>query len=113
MRCYQSRNPLAATSPLRSCQWGRPAYLVLGVPAEAKAQAAVRIARDELAGWARQDDAARAELGAANRRPAATRKYWQGQAMRKVNAIRKAQREAVARLVAAELALAALATAQA
>lgn len=112
---YQSRNPLAATSPLRSMQWGRPAALVLGY-SEAET-AAWELDRARLMLVALEDRFAGAcrALGDANRLRFATniKRMWQGKAMRSLNSARAQLRAARARLVAAELAMTALATVRA
>ncbi len=56
---------------------------------------------------------ARAALAKANRFPMTTRRWWQADAMRRINAVRAGLRQAERRIAAAELALAELAAAQA
>ena len=80
MGTYASRNPRAAASPLRSCQWGKPAYLVMHRPSMASAhEYEIRLARLELEGWGKTYAAACAQLGKADRFPAASHRFvWSG-----------------------------------
>lgn len=111
---YDRRHPLAAASPLRSCQWGKPAELVLHqVDISAIYENDLRLARNELDGWHTRFAAARAALGRANRFPPASRRYGQAEAMRALNAVRKGMRAALARIAAAEVKLASAAVVRA
>ena len=113
MSTYASRNPLAATSPLRSCQWGRPAYLVMGLTAMQKAELELQTARNNVPGLVSAYALCRAELGRANKAPIIRRRRVQSAVMRGLNTARAALRRALRRVALAELALAALAVAQA
>jgi hypothetical protein len=110
---YQSRNPLAACSPLRSCQWGKPAYLVLGVTEQFKAESALAQAQTYMPIYEQRLAAACEALGFANQVRGPQRKRHQANALRNINAARAQLRAGRKALVAAQLAMAAFTTAPA
>ncbi|MCX7380027.1 MAG: hypothetical protein NT133_01110 [Alphaproteobacteria bacterium] len=113
---YQSRNPLAATSPLRSVPLYRPAALVFGYSEADNAAWELSRAREMLPMIEARFAGACKALGETNRmkgKKAAMRRFWQAEAFEKINAARKQLRQARARVVAAELAMVAIATVRA
>jgi hypothetical protein len=114
---YQSSNPLAATSPLRSLPLFKPAYLVLGYSEAEKADFELDRARVMLAALEGRYAAACQSLGEANKlrglMGGSTKRRYQREAMARINSARAQLRDACARLAAAELAMTALATARA
>ncbi len=105
MPTYQTRNPRAVHSPLRSMPMIRSIESVFGPSPRVRAEAELRIAKAaldaELVVYAREHKA----LGDANHRPMTTRRYWQAQAMRALNGRRRYIRQAPRRLVAAQTAV--------
>ena len=112
-RLYGFRNPKAVHNPLRSMPLFTPAEQFFGPSPLVKATAALDDARMWVRQWGNAYQAARAELGNANRFGPATRQYWQREAMRKINQARVGLRKAMQKAQAAEIALAALAPATA
>ena len=110
MRYIGTRYPLAEYNPLRSVPFMRTRVEVLGpIPLEA---AQIRLAqlRSYLPGLVEGVTyACKTVLAAANRMPKVTRRRWQANAMRQVNAARARVRACRKDIAAAELALLALA----
>ena len=94
-------NLSTATAPTRTLYAGLRAPSALAWTDAHKAGYALAVARNNLAAAEAAYSAACAALGAANRRPAAMRRHWKGQAFRGINAARKQVRAYRAALVVA------------
>ena len=107
---YQTLNPLARTSPLRSIPMFRAATCVPGLATAQwstldQANWDLAIAQRDLPGAEKAYAFTREVLGNANRRRGPMRRYWQGQAFRGLNAARAALRRIHKALSAAQLAV--------
>ena len=106
MPTYQTHNPLARTSPLRSIPLIRVAQPVHTMQSladwEFDRALAVMLNLEKQFAYARQ------VLGTANRQPRISRRRYQSQAMTFLNRARAALRAGRARVAAAEAAVAAL-----
>lgn len=100
MRRAYTYKPANITAPIHAFQM-RPASAELPWTEARKAAYTLTVARNNLAGAEAGYVAACAALGAANRRPAAMRRHWQGQALRSINAARRQVRAYRAALTAA------------
>ena len=105
MPTYQTRNPLARTSPLRSIPLIRPAASVLGVSDQFRAEWALQIARRDVPLLEARYAVYCAALGDVNRLRGPMRRHWQSKAFRQVNSARAQLRAARKALVAAEAAM--------
>lgn len=111
---YTSSNPAAATSPLRSMAWSRPAHQVMGWTPAQVAGFNLSNARRDVSMLEERFASACQALGDANRlvgKKAGMRRYWQGKAFGLINSARAQLRAARARLVASEMAMLAFTTA--
>ena len=110
MRYIGTRHPLAEHNPLRSVPFMRTRFEVLGpTPLEA-AQIKLTQLRSYLPGLVEGVAyACKTVLAAANRMPKVSRRRWQANAMRQVNAARARVRACLKDITAAEVALLALA----
>ena len=105
MPTYQTRNPFARTSPLRSIPLIRPAGATFRMSDQDKAEWALQIARRDVPAMEKRYAVYCAALGAANRMRGHMRRHWQAQAFRQINAARAQLRAARKALVAAEAAM--------
>ena len=106
---YQSTNPLARFSPLRSIPLIRPATGIIPRSDQSKAEWALAIARRDVPVLEQRFAVYCAALGQANRMKGAMKRHWQAQAFRQINSARAQLRGARKALVAAEMAMLAFA----
>ena len=111
MPTYQSTNPLARFSPLRSLPLIRPATGIVARSDQSKAEWALTIARRDLPLLEKKFAVYCAALGQANRMRGPMKRHWQAQAFRQINTTRAQLRAARKALVAAETAMLAFAPA--
>ncbi len=104
-RCYQSRNPLARTNPLRSMPFYRAPGAIVPMTdldmAKWKLDQAMRFLPTLEAGYA----GARAALGQANKVRGPMRRFWQAKAMRALNQARAQLRATRKQLAEAQIAV--------
>jgi hypothetical protein len=111
---YQSRNALAAASPLRSMPLFKPVERVMGWSEAQKVAFTLDRARAAVDSLVKRYASDCAALGECNRvKHPNMRRQWQAKAMRQINQTRASLRAARAALVAAELAATVFATARA
>ena len=111
MPTFQTRNPLARTSPLRSIPLIRSPAGIIRNTARQNAEWALQIARRDIPAAEKRFAVYCAALGAANRMRGPMRRHWQAKAFRQINAARAQLRAARKALVAAEAAMLAFAVA--
>ena len=107
-RCYQTRNPKAVHSPLRSIPLFRPGAQVLGPTPQQRLLAQAAAARTAIDLSAEHYRAACLSLSRANKLKGYARRRFQGEAFRWINRARANLRKAQKALLAAETALLAL-----
>jgi hypothetical protein len=105
---YRSRDPLRRLNPMRQIPLFRTVESVFGPSPMMRAEAELRNAVAEVAGWTEMYAKACAALGTANRFPMTTRRYHQAAALRQINAARSGLRKAAKRVTAARVAVDAL-----
>ena len=105
MPTYQTRHPLARTSPLRSLPLIRPAGATFRMSDQAKAEWALQIARRDIPAAEKRYAVYCAALGSSNRMRGPMKRHWQAQAFRQINSARAQLRAARKALIAAEAAM--------
>jgi hypothetical protein len=109
MRYVGTRHPLAASNPLRSMPFMRTRAEVFGPTPLESAQIRLAALQSYLPGLIEGVAySCKTTLAAANRMPKVTRRRWQANAMRHINAARARVRACLKKIAAAEAELRAL-----
>lgn len=105
MPTYQTRNPLARTSPLRSIPLFQAPGRLLPMSEQGKAEWALAIAVRDLPIYEKGFAYACEMLGNANRMCGPMRRFWQAKAFRDINSARAQLRAARKALAVAQIAM--------